>query len=183
MSDSLQHHGLYSLPGSSVRGILQARILEWESIPFSRGSSWPRDQTQVSCIVGRFFSVWATGEAPLDALKKYIYKTQTTSIPWAPLTGREKLINLFQADHRSFYRNLHTIQHHIHPSHNQEIRMGWMSVLWLQLEILFGHNIYSLHFPMCKQEPNLSPKYPLRPIFCMASGLTRSRGNSIWKAR
>lgn len=43
--------------------------------------------------------------------------------------------------------------------------MGWISVLWLQLEILFGHEIYSLHFPMCKQELNLSPKYPLRPIF------------------
>ena len=39
-----------SLPGSSVHGILQARILEWVSIPFSRGSSWPRDQTRVSCI-------------------------------------------------------------------------------------------------------------------------------------
>ena len=41
-----------SPPGSSVHGILQARILEWLSIPFSKGSSWPRDQTQVSCIAG-----------------------------------------------------------------------------------------------------------------------------------
>ena len=47
-------------PGSSVRGILQARILEWVAIPFSRGSSWPRDQTWVSCTVGRFFTLWAT---------------------------------------------------------------------------------------------------------------------------
>ena len=39
-----------SLPGSSVHGILQARILEWVAIPFSRGSSWPRDWTCVSCI-------------------------------------------------------------------------------------------------------------------------------------
>ena len=39
-----------SLPGSSVHGILQARTLEWLAIPFSRGSSWPRDQTRVSCI-------------------------------------------------------------------------------------------------------------------------------------
>ena len=44
-----------SLPDSSVRGILQARILEWIAIPFSRESSQPRDQTLVSCIVGRFF--------------------------------------------------------------------------------------------------------------------------------
>ena len=39
------------LPGSSVHGILQARILEWVAIPFSRGSSQPRDQSQVACIV------------------------------------------------------------------------------------------------------------------------------------
>ena len=41
--------------GSSVHGILQARILEWVTMPSSRGSSQPRDQTQVSCISGRFF--------------------------------------------------------------------------------------------------------------------------------
>ena len=40
-----------SLPGSSVHGILQARILEWVAIPFSRGSFWPRNQTHLSCIV------------------------------------------------------------------------------------------------------------------------------------
>ena len=54
----------YSLPGSSVHGILQARILEWVAISFSRGSSQPRNQTQVSCIVGRFFIVWATRDTP-----------------------------------------------------------------------------------------------------------------------
>ena len=45
----------YILPGSSVHGILQARILEWVAISFSRGSSWPRDWTWVSCIAGRLF--------------------------------------------------------------------------------------------------------------------------------
>ena len=53
----------YSPPGSSVHGIPQARILEWIAISFSRGSSWPRDQTWVSCIAGRFFTIWATREA------------------------------------------------------------------------------------------------------------------------
>jgi len=52
-----------SPPGSSVHGILQARILEWVAIPFSRGSSWSRDWTQVSCIIGRLFTIWATREA------------------------------------------------------------------------------------------------------------------------
>ena len=46
-----------SLPGSSVHGILQARILEWIAIPFSRRSSQPRDQTQDSHIADRFFTV------------------------------------------------------------------------------------------------------------------------------
>ena len=44
-----------SLPGYSVHRILQAKILEWVAMPFSRGSSWPRDQTCISCIAGRFF--------------------------------------------------------------------------------------------------------------------------------
>ena len=45
-----------SPPGSSVHGIFQARILEWTAISFSRGSSRPRNQTQVSCIAGRFLT-------------------------------------------------------------------------------------------------------------------------------
>ena len=53
-----------SPPGSSVHGILQARILEWVAISFSRGLSQPRDQTWVSCIVGRFFTDWATRKFP-----------------------------------------------------------------------------------------------------------------------
>ena len=44
------HRDYYSLPGSSDHGILQAGILEWVVIPFSRGSSQPRDQSHVSCV-------------------------------------------------------------------------------------------------------------------------------------
>ena len=51
-----------SLPGSTIHGIFQARILEWVAIPFSRRSSQPRDWTQVSHIVGRRFTIWATRE-------------------------------------------------------------------------------------------------------------------------
>ena len=47
----------------TVHRILQARILEWVAFPFSRGSSQPRDRTQVSCISGTFFTSWATREA------------------------------------------------------------------------------------------------------------------------
>ena len=53
----------YNPPGSTVHGILHARTQEWVAIAFSRGSSQLRVWTQVSCIVGRFFTVWATREA------------------------------------------------------------------------------------------------------------------------
>ena len=53
----------YNLSGSSHHGILQARTLEWLAIAFSRSSSQPRDRTRVSCIAGRFFTVWATSKA------------------------------------------------------------------------------------------------------------------------
>ena len=51
-----------SLPGSFVHGIFQARILEWVATSFSKRSSQPRDWTWVFCIVGRYFTVWATRE-------------------------------------------------------------------------------------------------------------------------
>ena len=54
----------YSPPGFFVHGILQAKILEWVAISFSRGSSRPRDRTQVSHIAGRCFNLWATREVP-----------------------------------------------------------------------------------------------------------------------
>ena len=58
MSDSLQPHGLYT-----VCGILQAKILEWVAFPFYRGFPQPRDQTQVFCTAGGFFTSLATREA------------------------------------------------------------------------------------------------------------------------
>ena len=54
---------LFATLWTSVRGILQARILEWVAFPFSGESSQPRDQIQVSWIAGRFFTSWATREA------------------------------------------------------------------------------------------------------------------------
>ena len=64
-----------SLPGSSVHRNLQARTLEWVSVFFSRGSSRPRDRTQVSCIAGRFFALWVTKEVLiLGALQFLLWK-------------------------------------------------------------------------------------------------------------
>ena len=52
----------WSAPSSSIHGIFKARVLEWVAISFFRESSQPRDRTQVSCIVDRRFTVWATRE-------------------------------------------------------------------------------------------------------------------------
>ena len=73
-----------SPPGSSVHGILQARMLEWVSIYFSRGPSRPRNQTLVSCIAGRFFTNWARSatSSPCPILK--------TGIPLASCRWREQ---------------------------------------------------------------------------------------------
>ena len=72
-----------SLQGSSVHEILQARILEWATIPFSRGSSRLRDWTRVSCIASGFFTIWATREATreprLKGLQDQIQKPSSTT--------------------------------------------------------------------------------------------------------
>jgi len=61
MSDSLNPVDC-STPSFSIHGILHARILEWITISFSMGSNWPRDRSQVTCIEGRCFNLWATRE-------------------------------------------------------------------------------------------------------------------------
>ena len=77
-----------SLPGSSVSGILQAKILEWVAIPFSKGSSKPRDRTQVSPTAGRFFIFWATRLFQTGAKIKDIGgcsgHIRTHKAPWGP---------------------------------------------------------------------------------------------------
>ena len=66
-----------SLLGFSVHEIFQARILEWVAIPFSRGSSWPRDWIWVSWTAGRFFTIWATRKRMLYSLI-YLRSEQST---------------------------------------------------------------------------------------------------------
>ena len=60
-----------SLPGSSVHGILQAIVLEWIAISFSRGSSQPRTRTRVSRIVDRRFTIWATREVLIRRKRRW----------------------------------------------------------------------------------------------------------------
>ena len=70
-----------SLQGSSIHGIFQARILEWVAISFSRGSSQPRDQTQVSHIAGRRFTIWApfNGSSNLNSIDYFMTGSMKSS--------------------------------------------------------------------------------------------------------
>ena len=72
-------------PGSSVHGIFQPRILEWIAIPFSRGSSWLRDQTHVSCISRWIFYLWATREAQIYNTLWFLGSGNKEQIHWVVL--------------------------------------------------------------------------------------------------
>ena len=78
--------------GSCVHGILQARLLEWVAISFSRGSSWPRDWNLVSCIAGRFFTIWATREAQDSSMAPNAFALQ----PELFATGRSRRVMCFR---------------------------------------------------------------------------------------
>ena len=96
---TLCDHTDRSPPGSSVHGILQVRILEWVAILFSRGSSWLRDRTLVSCIGGRFFTFWASRGAPIiiklfpirTIWKQRTYHTSSTSGAWLQIKTRQTI--------------------------------------------------------------------------------------------
>ena len=77
VSNSLRLHD-WRPPGSSVHGILQARILEWVAIPFSRISSWSRDQTQISCVAGRFFSCLSYRKTMCWIVKEKLFVLRST---------------------------------------------------------------------------------------------------------
>ena len=84
-----------SPPDSSVHEILQARTLEWVAIPFSRRSSQPIDLTQVSHIVGRFFTVWATREAQSRSVMFNSLQLHRLHNPWNSLGQNTGVGGLF----------------------------------------------------------------------------------------
>ena len=119
-----------SSPGSSVHGILQARILEWVAIPFTRGSSWPRDQTRVFCIAGRFFTVWVTGKSQNETIKK---ANKIFSL-WA--TGLQFLVKMYMGQRK-------------------DIKVGGLKIQFLILSWPLVGNFFLLsgsHFPQCQEE-------------------------------
>ena len=115
-----------SPPGSPVRGILQARILEGVAILFFRGSSLPKDWTQVPCIAGRFFTIWTTREA-----------TELLCLPckFYLLSICDKLHNQFH--HTSTYKYPYTICIYTHTD------IYTHTIVWVYLEYL---SILTLNF-------------------------------------
>ena len=99
VSDSLQHYGLYSLWNSPGQNTGVGRV----AFPFSRGSSQPRDRTQVSCIAGRFFIVWPSREALMISSNPRVFG------PWIQLGS-------VMSDHKLFIWSISWVYyHHFHP--------------------------------------------------------------------
>ena len=99
-----------SPPGSSVRRISQARILEWVSIYFCRGSSWPRDQTCVSCISRWILYHWAPREACICmCICVYIYRDKCVCInSWYLCTCVRMCFCIFPLSQMNLGRKTHT---------------------------------------------------------------------------
>ena len=134
-----------SLPGFSVHGILQARILEWVAIPFSRGYSSHRDWTRVFCIAGRLLTIWATkslskAPSPVQLKRVFLCSAHPVQLPfprntlkslpfsivhprnWNPASKFEHRVTLsiltsfFNWKRHAFYKNFKPYQKYI--SHN-----------------------------------------------------------------
>ena len=110
VSDSLQD---YSVPGFSVHGIFQARILEWVAISFSRGSSWLRGWTWVSCTAGRIFTIWAMGN-PIPLMEWMLYWKELIISLWSYNIEVEYL-NWSPKDTPLWsLESVNTVRHHSH---------------------------------------------------------------------
>ena len=100
-----------SPPGSSVYGILQARILEWVAIPFSRGSFWPGTQTWVSCVADGFFTMRATREVQRPLTLNTSTASPITNIPHQSsifITNEERILHINIIQNLQFIFRVHS---------------------------------------------------------------------------
>ena len=139
-----------SPPGSSVDGILQARILEWVAILFSRGSSQSRDWTWVSRIAGRFFIVWTTREATY--LSSFISPCPPSFQPKWHLPGNRSKMELLVLSPMSA---------------NQDIILNIIAILTSRRNVTFNQSIWnylvSITEVICLKALCLSPKEMTSP--------------------
>ena len=126
----------YSLPSFSIHGILQARILEWVAMSFSRVSSRPRDQTWVSRIVGRRFNLWATEGG-------HLFRLTCSVVLWG---GR----NTANKYHWHVWGVLRVSgSHWVYPSSWQRV-LSWSTLLRLQVALQGccpKQTLHFMHFP------------------------------------
>ena len=122
-----------SPPGSSIYGLLQARILEWGAIPFSRGSSRPRDQTQVSCIAVRFFTTEPPGKPQINkSSHKQSHFWNLEKMKQVSFKCSETMNTVFI--HRTNNKNI-SIQFYSVRRRKQRTRENWISsyLAWMQM--------------------------------------------------
>ena len=129
-----------SPPGYIRHGILQARILGWVAIPFSRGSSWPRDQTRVTCIAGRFFYCLSHQGNPtiskvsLNFLAPWRTETEgprMTPLCWCPYQCDEGGYTLLYTTPGTFVSMISLTSHHYDCLHFTKGLMEVKSLSWL----------------------------------------------------
>ena len=164
-----------SLPGPSVCGILQARILEWVAISFSKGTSLSRDQTWVSCMAGCFFTVWAV----LDYLRPPLYLRahgNYSNEPISTLPALSTLPSPCLLMQSTSYVNAHPWF---------LFTSDWGSVLssllyWvLPWVALLG--VLCLCLPgIC--EYNLLPSWQSFPCLCLSPYLIRTNPGTLWNS-
>ena len=126
-----------SLPGSSVRGILQARILEWVAISYSRGSSRPKDWTPVSHVAGRFFTVWATREAAQKKQWPLVFDSDKKSLRFSKTCGWDI------DEEKSYYQSWISVCLHrlLTNCKGKIMNIHWKDRSWLKLQY-FRHLIW-----------------------------------------
>ena len=122
----------YSPPGSLVHGIFQARILEWVAISFSRGSSWPRDQTLVFCTAHRFFTDWATREAQWTQKENWSVTESSPKTTWLHWL------------HVSVSSHLYTMKLNFLIQKSIEATLSLTSFSWLKF--FYFYNIFNINF-------------------------------------
>ena len=162
-----------SLPGSSVHGIFQARILEWVAIPFSRESSQPRNETQVSHITCRFFTIWATREGPGAKKKKIKIKIKKKQY-WNKFNRLKKLSitkkkNFFLMIVAVTTKKKIVVQL---PSHVQLFATPWTAACQASLSFTVSPSLLRLMFiELVIPSPPLSPPSPPALNFSRHQGL------------
>ena len=148
----------YSPPGSSVHGILQARIPEWVAMPSSRGSSQPRDWIQVSSIGGRFFILWATREASPKICLQLIHHSNLISKGSNP--NRHSLLPYFNAvPHPTLITTLTLLYFYWQHLSIPKIMLHYISVWMKWSEVKVAQSCPTLCDPMDPSMEFSRPEY------------------------